>query len=105
MTGLLDQITVHVPAPCDSNSLSLPLALTVNNIGSDPYLGQLATGKVVSGVVEMGMLLKTLSRTGGGAQSGPHKVGGVFVTNGIAREPLEGGSGGAGDIITLAGAR
>lgn len=71
---------------------------------SDKYLGRLATGKIMSGVVEVGMPVKTLGRLGGGEQTGPHKVAELFVTRGVTREPLGTSAAGAGDIITLAGA-
>lgn len=71
---------------------------------SDQYLGRLATGKIVSGVVVVGMPVKTLGRLGGGEQTGPHKVGELFVTRGVTREPLGATSAGAGDIVTVAGA-
>lgn len=71
---------------------------------SDKYLGRLATGKIMAGVVEVGMSVKTLGRLGGGEQTGPHKVAELFVTRGVTREPLGASSAGAGDIITVAGA-
>eukprot|EP00752_Nemacystus_decipiens_P013062 g11552.t1 len=104
MRFLLDHITETVPAPYDAGALSQPFAMAVNNIGSDQYLGRLATGKIVSGVVEVGMPVKTLGRLGGGEQTGPHKVAELFVTRGVTREPLGASSAGAGDIITVAGA-
>lgn len=77
---------------------------TTTNNNSDTYLGRLATGKIVSGVVEVGKSVKTLGRLGGGEQSGPHKVTELFVTRGVTREPLGASTAGAGDIITVAGA-
>ncbi|CAM9779199.1 unnamed protein product [Ectocarpus sp. 6 AP-2014] len=104
MRFLLDHITETVRPPYDESMLSEPFAMAVNNIGSDKYLGRLATGKIVSGVVEVGKSVKTLGRLGGGEQSGPHKVAELFVTRGVTREPLGASSAGAGDIITVAGA-
>ncbi|CAM9836159.1 unnamed protein product [Pylaiella littoralis] len=104
MRFLLDHITETVRPPYDASALSEPFAMAVNNIGSDKYLGRLATGKIVSGVVEVGMPVKTLGRLGGGEQTGPHKVAELFVTRGVTREPLGTSAAGAGDIITLAGA-
>lgn len=83
-------------------------------------MGRLATGKIVSGVVEVGKLLKTLDRLGAGASGdaaegsaggaggvvpGGEKVGGIFVTRGVTREPLGAAAAGAGDIVTVAGVR
>ena len=78
---------------------------------SDKYLGRLATGKIVSGVVEVGKPLKCLGRLGaarggGGAERGgaPQKVAELFVTRGVTRESLGASSAaGAGDIVTVAG--
>lgn len=72
---------------------------------SDKYLGRLATGKIVSGIVEVGKSLKCLDRMGGGdvgKGAPPQKVAELFVTRGVTREPLE-SSAGAGDIVTVAG--
>lgn len=68
--------------------------------------------------MEVGKLLKTLARQGseggpggdGAAGGGPKnavaaKVGGLFVTRGVTREPLGAPAAGAGDIITVAGIR
>ncbi|CAM9784053.1 unnamed protein product, partial [Ectocarpus sp. 4 AP-2014] len=104
MRFLLDHIAETVRPPYDESMLAEPFAMAVNNIGSDTYLGRLATGKIVSGVVEVGKSVKTLGRLGGGEQSGPHKVAELFVTRGVTREPLGASSAGAGDIITVAGA-
>lgn len=68
-------------------------------------------GKIVSGTVEVGKLLKTLDRLGaqGAPQeqtsSSPQKVLGLFVTRGVTRESLGAVAAGAGDIVTVAGVR
>lgn len=72
---------------------------------SDKYLGRLATGKIVSGIVEVGKSLKCLGRMGstdGQKEAPPQKVSELFVTRGVTREPLR-SSAGAGDIVTVAG--
>lgn len=86
----------------NNNNRTEPNRTTPGN--SDKYLGRLATGKIVSGVVEVGMPVKTLGRLGGGEQTGPYKVAELFVTRGVTREPLGTSAAGAGDIITVAGA-
>lgn len=69
--------------------------------------------------MEVGKLLKTLDRMGaadgdgGGGGGGvveqkaqpAEKVGGLFATRGVTREPLGAAAAGAGDIVTVAGVR
>ncbi|CAM9365754.1 unnamed protein product [Phaeothamnion confervicola] len=122
MAELFDTVLRTVPAPAEPDAVDRPFAMTVNNIGSDQYLGPLATGKIVSGFVEPGKGVKVLQRTGraGGGSGGggagtaaaaaaaaaasgePFKVTSVFITRGQVREPL-GSAAGAGDIVTIAG--
>ena len=110
---ILDQIIDHVPAlpeEEDARILNQPFSLAVNNIGKDPFVGSLATGKIHSGTIGVGDMMKTLERgssnndDAGGANMEAQKVVALFVNRGTTREPLsETERVGAGDIITVAG--
>ena len=100
--ALLDAIVECVPAPCDLTALNKPFALAVNNIGHDPYLGPLVTGKIESGTVGAGASCLRLERDTGAA-SDPSNLSDVLITRGTSKQPLNASAAGAGDIVTLAG--
>jgi GTP-binding protein len=101
MGALLDTVVDYIPPPCSSAALEEPLAIAINNIGTDTFLGALTTGIIESGTVEVGTMAKWLSRDGT-ASGEPARVGQVFITRGTTKEPL-GCVAGAGDIVTVAG--
>ncbi|CAM9765763.1 unnamed protein product, partial [Chrysoparadoxa australica] len=103
MASLLDTIVSYIPPPFDGSALDMPFALAVNNIGTDPYLGTLTTGKIEGGTVGVGQAVKVLSRDGN-CSGESHKVAQIFVSRGMEKVPLEGFAGaGLCDIVTLAG--
>ena len=64
MEMILDQIIDHVPAlpeEEDASILNQPFSLAVNNIGKDPFVGSLATGKIHSGTIGVGDMMKRSS--------------------------------------------
>lgn len=101
MEALLDAMTASVPAPNDVAACDEPFAFTVNNIGSDSYLGRLVTGKVHSGRVSIGSKIKLLRRDGEPGIAPTATVGAMFVMRGVERVPVL--SAQAGDIVVLAG--
>lgn len=90
-----------VPVPCAATALDAPFALAVNNIGHDPYLGPLVTGKIEGGSVGAVDSVVNLQRETG-TRSAPAKLSEVLITRGTTKQPL-GLRAGAGDIVTLAG--
>jgi GTP-binding protein len=52
LSPLLDAIVEHIPAP--SNDASAPLQAMVTNLDASDYLGRLAIGRVISGVLRKG---------------------------------------------------
>ena len=100
MAELLDSIVESLPPPNGDDALEAPLAIAVNSVSTDSYVGRLATGKVESGVVEIGAAVRVLRRDGSQGETG--KVTHLYGTRGVQRVDL-GGSAGAGDIVTIAG--
>eukprot|EP00968_Pinguiococcus_pyrenoidosus_P011986 scaffold1014_cov260-Pinguiococcus_pyrenoidosus.AAC.11 len=99
MVALLDCIVSTVPPP-SSAALEQPLAFAVNSIGTDSYVGRLATGKIEAGVMSIGTDIRVLQQDGTPGASG--RVTAVYGTRGVERVALEGPAG-AGDIVTVAG--
>ena len=119
MEMILDQIIEHAPALPEENDMNIlnePFALAVNNIGKDPYVGSLATGKIHSGTIGVGDMMRTLERgttslsatdnenDNNNNNKSTSKVVALFVNRGTTREQLKDTDRvGAGDIITVAG--
>ena len=52
LSPLIDAIVDHIPAP--QNDMSAPLQAMVTNLDASDYLGRLAIGRVISGVMRKG---------------------------------------------------
>ena len=93
---LLDMVLDHVPAPAVDVGSFRMLATTLE---ADPFLGRILTGRIRSGAVSAGDKVKSLSRTGDIVET--FRVSKVLAFRGLERQPIE--TGGAGDIVALAG--
>jgi GTP-binding protein len=96
MTALFETVVAHVPPPTVAPG---PFRLLGTTIGSDPFLGRILTGRVVSGSVKPNQTVKVLARDGSVVEQG--RVSKVLAFRGLTRAPIEEGV--AGDIVSLAG--
>ncbi len=96
MTALFETVLAHVPAPTVHPG---PFRLLGTTIGSDPFLGRILTGRVVSGSVKPNQTVKVLARDGSVVEQG--RVSKVLAFRGLTRAPIDEGV--AGDIVSLAG--
>ncbi len=96
LTPLFDLILKHVPAA--AQDVAKPFRLQPCSLGYDNYLGRLAVGRVVEGVVKSGdkVFVKTVD---GKTRAG--KITKIFVNQGMNRREAPEAT--AGDIVTLAG--
>eukprot|EP00123_Amoebidium_parasiticum_P017526 comp23886_c0_seq1/m.41937 comp23886_c0_seq1/g.41937 ORF comp23886_c0_seq1/g.41937 comp23886_c0_seq1/m.41937 type:complete len:662 (-) comp23886_c0_seq1:139-2124(-) len=95
--ALYDAIIEHVPPPTvlDTNEFSM----LVTNIEYDNYVGRIVTGKIHSGVAQVGDQVVSLTREGARVLDG--RIVKVFRRRGLDREEIPFAE--AGDIVSLAG--
>ncbi len=94
---LFRQIVDHVPAPkVDPDG---PFRMLVTTLESDPYLGRVLTGRILSGSVIPNMSIRALRRDGTLVEDS--RVSKVLSFRGLERIGLTKAS--AGDIIAIAG--
>jgi len=97
MTPLLDTIVDYIPSPkVDSKG---KFSMLITNLESDPFLGRIVTGRILSGTVKIGDQLQCLSREGKLIEA--VKVYKVVARRGVDRIELDEGI--AGDIIGISG--
>ena len=93
---LLDEVLTHVEEPAVEEGKFRLLATTIE---SNPYLGRLLTGKVMSGSLEPNQSLVALSREGKPVEQG--RATQILAFRGLERTPIERAE--AGDIVSIAG--
>lgn len=96
MAPLFEMVLDKVPAPASEPGSFKMLATTIE---SDPFLGRILTGRIVSGQATPNMAIKALSRDGKLIETG--RVSKILAFRGLERQPIE--SGEAGDIVAIAG--
>jgi GTP-binding protein len=99
LSALFETILSHVPAPRQAARVDEPLSMLATILEYDPYLGRLLTGRIESGRVRHGMMVKAISRKGGEIER--FRVTKLLAFRGLARQGVEEAT--AGDIIALAG--
>ena len=97
MAPLFDLIVRHVPAP--KVEAEGPFSVLVTTLESNPYLGRLLTGRIMSGTAKPNMPIKALSRDGSVIEQG--RITKLLAFRGLERVPVEEAS--AGDIVAIAG--
>ncbi|MQL98760.1 hypothetical protein Taro_031475, partial [Colocasia esculenta] len=100
MSALLDSIVKHVPSP--SASLDAPFQMLVSMMERDFYLGRILTGRISSGIINVGDKIHALRNM----DNGPTKIEEGKVTKlmkktGTSMITID--TAGAGDIISIAG--
>lgn len=96
MAPLFDLVLEHVPEPVTEPG---PFRMLVTTIGSDPFLGQILTGRIMSGTVKPNQTVRSLSRDGSVVENG--RISRVLAFRGLERVPADEAV--AGDIVALAG--
>ncbi|CAA7410165.1 unnamed protein product [Spirodela intermedia] len=100
MSALLDAIIKHVPAP--SASLESPFQMLVSMMERDFYLGRILTGRIFSGVIQIGDRIHALRNTDKGTEKIEEgKITKLMKKKGTSMIMID--SAGAGDIISMAG--
>ena len=95
---LLNTIVEQIPPP--TASIQEPFAMLVSMIEWDQFVGAIVTGKVMSGVAEVGSQLHVLSMDGK-KRAEASKVSKIYMRCGIARREVQRAV--AGQIVSIAG--
>ncbi len=93
---LFEAIMAHIPPP-EADDDAVPQFL-VTNLDYDPYVGQLAVGRLVNGVLEMH---KTYALCGEDKTRGGVKFSALYTFDGLQKVQIDKAE--AGDIIAFAG--
>lgn len=97
LTPMLELIVEHVSAPkVDKDA---PFAMLATLLESDPFLGRILTGRIVSGTAKVNMQIKALNLKGEQVESG--RLTKLQTFSGVERVPVDEAM--AGDIISIAG--
>lgn len=97
MAPVFEQIITSISEP--TVEADGPFKLLVTTLESDPYLGRVLTGKIVSGSVKHNMTVKALNMDNENVEQ--TRITKILSFTGVTRTPVEEAH--AGDIIALAG--
>jgi GTP-binding protein len=98
LSPLLDTVLTHVP-PASADALEAkPLRFQPFNLGYDNYLGRLAVGRIVEGVIRTGANV-FVRKPDGETRSG--KITNLFAFSGLEKQEVAEAR--AGDIVLIAG--
>lgn len=97
LTPLLELVLRHVPPP--SADGDAPFAMLATLLESDPFLGRILTGRIISGKAKINMPIKVLNLEGKQIETG--RLSKLLSFKGVDRVPVEEVQ--AGDIISIAG--
>lgn len=96
MTPLLDMVLDHVEEPHTEEG---PFRMLATTIESNPFLGRILTGRVLSGSIKPNDAVHALSNDGKIIERG--RISKVLSFKGLEREPVEEAK--AGDIVAISG--
>jgi GTP-binding protein len=96
---MLELIVAHVPAP--QVNQEAPFAMLATLLESDPFLGRILTGRIVSGIATLNMPIKVLNLQGEQLELG--RLTKLQTFAGVERVPVVKAI--AGDIISIAGTK
>ncbi|EPX86205.1 GTP-binding protein TypA/BipA [Rubellimicrobium thermophilum DSM 16684] len=99
LSALFDLILRHVPPPRQAANRDQPFRMLATTLSSDPFIGRILTGRIESGTVRAGDIVKALSRDGERLEQ--FRVSKVLAFRGLTQTAIEMGE--AGDIVTIAG--
>ena len=94
---LLDQILADVPSP--QVDASKPFSMLVTQIEQDPYVGKLYLGKIHSGLLSVGDVIKNLNTNGELVSEA--KCSKIIRRKGLEQEAVQTAT--CGDIVSVAG--
>jgi GTP-binding protein len=97
MHELFEKIIEYVPAP--TVEAGAPFRMLVTTLESDPYIGRVLTGRILSGSVSPNTTAKALNRDGDTIEQ--TRITKILAFRGLERTPLE--TAHAGDIVAIAG--
>jgi GTP-binding protein len=95
LKALFDTVVARVPAP--SGDENAPLRVIVTSLDHDDYVGRLAIGRVVDGVIREGARVSVIGAKG----TTEGKIAALFTFEGLARKRSP--DAGAGENIAIAG--
>ncbi len=96
LTPLFETIVKEIPAPLVDDAS--PMKLLVTTLEYDNYKGQIAVGRLLSGVVKRGMNVVRLKQDG---ERVPGRIEYLFTYHNLARQEVDEAH--AGDIVAIAG--
>ena len=99
LDSLFNLIIEHVPEPKQINNTQEPFSMLATTLNADNYLGRLLTGRIESGILKSGQMLKALDINGNKIEN--FRVSKILAFRGLTQQPIELAE--AGDIVSIAG--
>ena len=99
LSDLFELIISHVPPPKQIEARNKPFSMLAVTLGSDQFIGRILTGRVESGTIKSGEMIKAIARNGERVEN--FRVSKILAFRGLAQQAIA--SAEAGDIITIAG--
>ena len=99
LDSLFNLIIEHVPEPKQINNTHEPFSMLATTLNADNYLGRLLTGRIESGILKSGQMLKALDINGNKIEN--FRVSKILAFRGLTQQPIELAE--AGDIVSIAG--
>ena len=99
LSDLFELIISHVPPPKQIEARNKPFSMLAVTLGSDQFIGRILTGRVESGTIKSGEMIKAIARNGERVEN--FRVSKILAFRGLAQQAIA--SAEAGDIVTIAG--
>ncbi|MDG2096012.1 MAG: translational GTPase TypA [Paracoccaceae bacterium] len=99
LSDLFELIISHVPPPKQIEARNKPFSMLAVTLGSDQFIGRILTGRVESGTIKSGEMIKAIARDGERVEN--FRVSKILAFRGLAQQAIV--SAEAGDIVTIAG--
>ena len=99
LDSLFNLIIEHVPEPKQIDNTQEPFSMLATTLNADNYLGRLLTGRIESGILKSGQMLKALDINGNKIEN--FRVSKILAFRGLTQQPIELAE--AGDIVSIAG--
>ena len=88
-----------MPEPKQIDNTQEPFSMLATTLNADNYLGRLLTGRIESGILKSGQMLKALDINGNKIEN--FRVSKILAFRGLKQQPIELAE--AGDIVSIAG--
>ena len=99
LSDLFELIISHVPPPKQIEARNKPFSMLAVTLGSDQFIGRILTGRVESGTIKSGEMIKAIARNGERVEN--FRVSKILAFRGLAQQAIALAE--AGDIVTIAG--